>query len=289
LATITFKGIYAEPDVTLECDLDLDDVKLSNDNATAIRPRPAVQGRYQMRLVVFAGDVDIFTQWEYEDGTGGSGWHMPSEAFAPQAQVILYANVTYRGDAVANKPVAVVVEDANGTIVLQRTAFTNAEGIAEVSFRIPSDVVHGIWKATANVELVGRLVEDYVQFEVGWLVEILSIEAEKDTYKKGDVLEFTVTYQSIMSFHDTDVTFAVVVYDDYEITGVPICRMPLSTSVGPGGAFSTSPGTGLETLNGLTIIPTWAFLGTARAYANAYKDGIAYCPEKYYEFQIVRA
>ena len=289
LATIRFEAISAEPDATVGCDLDLDDVKLANDKAEAVRARPAVHGRYEIRLVVFAGEVDIYTQWEIKDGTGGRGYHMPSEAFAPQGEVVLYANATYRGDGVSNKPVAFLVEDPNGTIVLQRTAITNGEGVAEVPFRIPTDTIPGKWKATATADIAGRVVEDYVEFEVGWLVEILSIEAEKKTYKKGDALEFTITYQSLMSFHDTDVTFAVVVYDDYEFTRVPIAGMTLSTSVGPGGAFSTSPGTGAETLNGLTIIPTWAFVGTARAYANAYEDGVAYCPEQYYEFEIVRA
>jgi hypothetical protein len=289
LATIRFRAIHGEADATVGCDLDLDDVKLANDKAESVRARPSVNGRFEIRLVVFAGEVDIFTQWELLDGTGGGGWHMPSEAFAPQGEVVLHANVSYRGDAVANKPVAITVQDPNGTIILQRTAFTNEEGIAEVPFRVPTDAIHGIWRATALADVAERTVEDYVDFEIGWLVDIQSIEGEKDTYAKGDVLMFAVTYQSLMSFHDQDVTFSVVVYDDYMITRVPVARMEFTTSVAPGGAFSTSPGTGTETLNGMTIIPTWAFVGTARAYANAFENGIAYCPEQYYEFEIVRA
>jgi hypothetical protein len=275
------------------CDLVLDDIKLANDKAASVRPRPSVDGRFELREVVFAGEVDIFTQWEYEspmDGTewlgpgyGGSGWHMPSEGFAPQGEVQLFANVSYRGAGVANKPVAFTVEDPNGVVLSQRTTQSNAEGIAEAPFRIPTDAINGTWKATANVDIAGTVVEDYVEFEVDWIIKILSVEADKDTYAKGEALMFTITYKNLLTFHEVPVTFTIVVFDDYEYTKVPVARMTVTTTVQPG------PGT--EALNGMTIIPSWAFVGTARAYANAFnpENGAPYCTQQYAEFSIVRA
>ncbi len=96
---------------------------------------------------------------EYTDKGGGS--YMLGET------VVLFANVTFAGDPVANKLVAFqVLNPANATVIID-VATTNGNGIATISFGLPdlsSNI--GIWTSFANVEVDQVTYSDVVSFRV---------------------------------------------------------------------------------------------------------------------------
>ena len=109
----------------------------------------------------------------------------------------------------------------------------------------------------------------------------------RDTYKKGENAEFTIVYKRLPAQHSgwpgIDVTFTFVIYDEL---GVPICQTLVNLLVDPEGEEKTF-GVSL-------LIPTWAYVGEAKAYANTHTEiaeegGVPYCPEAAYTFRIGKA
>jgi len=209
----------------------------------------------------------------------GFGDNVECDAFAPQQEVLLRAKVTYNLDPVEGKLVAFEVHDSLDNIIITRTQTTNADGIAEVTFRIPSMPAFGDWIAIVTVDVAETTVADTMPFKVGWIIELLSVEPEASTYHKGEQMYFTLTLKNIALSTKT-ATLTVVVYDD---VGVPIGLFKVPDWDIEGdfeGPFLTT--VGIE-------VPTWAFVGTAKVYANAYTmlpslGGVPYCPEVSAEF-----
>jgi hypothetical protein len=122
--------------------------------------------------------VDVYTQ---KQPYSGVGLGQPSDAFAPDDLVILYANVTYNGVGVQSVPVSFSVQGPPNpvyNITLSRAAFSDATGIAQTQFRINSPgedvqtVTFGTWYVVAAIENAS----DYLTFKVGWIVEISSLD-----------------------------------------------------------------------------------------------------------------
>jgi len=120
--------------------------------------------------------IDLYTQ---KEPYGGRGPNQPSDAFAPQEDVILYAHVTYRDYPVPGKIVAFEVHGPINhveNLSFARTAVTNADGVANVSFRMPwpngyvEEVVFGVWDVIAVVDIAEVVVNDTLTFKVGWIV-----------------------------------------------------------------------------------------------------------------------
>jgi hypothetical protein len=250
----------------LTSDIILDDVKMANDKAGKILPqKPAENGVYEASLRVFQGLVDIYTEWSViypgmDPDWGGKGENMPSDGFPPQAQVTLFVEATYKGDPVPGKPMSIMVYDSTGELVLARVTLTNGVGIANASFRIPQDPSKfGTWTAVAVAEIAENLVEDSVDFEVGYIVET-TLPTVEGIQCKGDSVLFTINYDSIMIYQSVNATFEFVLYDDL---GFPVAKGSVPATVAPSG---NSP---IE----LTItIPTWAFSGTAMLFANVFYE-----------------
>ena len=81
--------------------------------------------------------IDLYTQKVPFDGKGPN---QPSDSFQPQELVILYALVTYNDAPVAQKVVSFSVNGPPNpfeNITLLRTATSDQNGVANVSFRIP--------------------------------------------------------------------------------------------------------------------------------------------------------
>ncbi|MEM2522840.1 MAG: hypothetical protein QXW82_06805 [Candidatus Bathyarchaeia archaeon] len=228
--------------------------------------------------------IDVYT--EYPEPYGGQGPGMPSDAFGPQSEVTLYALVTYNLDPVQQK--LVTFEIKHGEFHYIRTARTDENGIATVSFRLPwpcenpEQRVFGTWYVNATVEIAEQYVFDTLTFEVDYLINIIEVEPGADAYKKGEHMTFKITYECI-SEQPLDVVFWVVVYDDL---GVIV-------------AFNYIPVNGV-TKGNYTIdincmnLPKWAFVGKGTVYANALtalpsQGGTAYCPEASATFGILRA
>jgi hypothetical protein len=136
--------------------------------------------------------VDLFTQ--YAVPYGGQGYHVPSDAFGPQGQIMLYARVIYRGDGVPYKPVVYRILGPNGLEIVG-TAFSDSEGLALMTANVPASPEYfGLWEVTASVDIAGEVVTDYLPFRVGWLVGTADFEVvgrSLDSDVVGDEIEVT--------------------------------------------------------------------------------------------------
>jgi hypothetical protein len=216
--------------------------------------------------------LDVYTQ---RGGRGEGAW---SDAYAPQEEVVIFALVTYRGEPLENKLVAFEVYDSTGYVWLSRSNSTDENGIATISFRIPSNPIFGIWSAIATGDVAGQTFIDTVTFKVGWIIEITQVKTvdmygnPEGIFTKGEHMYFNVTVQNI-AFISKQATITIVVYDD---CGVPIGIVTLQNWViGPGAT---------EIFIVDLQIPNWSFVGVATVYANAYTDlpsqgGTPTCPE----------
>lgn len=225
--------------------------------------------------------IDLYTQ------RNGKGPNMPSDAFAPQEEVIFYAYVSYDCNPTEGKVVAFEVRDANGICVTYKTATTNASGIATTRFRIPSMPLFGTWDTIATVEVLEKTIGDTLTFRVGWIIEILMIQTvdkycnPQTVFRRGEQMYFNVTVHNI-AFTSKMTTLTVVVYDE---CGVPFGQViPQHWRIPPEASSIF--------IIGLPI-PKWALLGVGSIYANAYTDlpqfgGTPYCPEISAAFMIVK-
>jgi len=224
--------------------------------------------------------IDLYTERD------GRGPNMPSDAFAPQEEVILYAHVSFDCNPLEGKLVGFEVKDANGTCVTYKSALTNSSGDATASFRIPSMPAFGIWAVNATVEVLGKTVSDSLTFRVGWIIEVLKVEPvdqygnPKTVYRKGEEMYFKVTMQNI-AWASKIVTLTVTVYDE---CNVPIGQLALQDWI-------INPATSILSIAGLPI-PPWTLIQIATVYANAYTalpilGGTPYCPEVYATFMVV--
>jgi len=193
---------------TLTIPLTLHDMEIYNAYDQPIAIGTPGSATYTAPLIITGRSIDLYDQ--YPSPYGGQGPGNPSDTFAPQALVNLYANVTYNGGVVQQKPVAFEIQppatatELNGPIYL--SAFSDSNGIAMVSYRIPWPCVDpqqvlGIWTVTATVEIAQGEVMDTMQFEVQYPVFIMSI-VSNDTYVQSKynlpepVMKFTVTYET---------------------------------------------------------------------------------------------
>jgi len=223
--------------------------------------------------------IDLYTQRD------GRGPNMPSDAFAPQEEVMLYAYVSYDCNPLEGKLVAFEVKDANGTCVTYKTDVTNASGLATASFRIASMPLFGTWSATATVEVLQRTISDSLIFNVGWIVEIDKVETVNEhgevetSFVRGEHIRFNLTVHNI-AFTSKIATFTIVAYDEQ---GVPVGVALLF-------GWPASPGTSQVLIIDLQL-PKWAYIGVGSVYANAYTNlphigGVPYCPEIFTVFII---
>jgi len=116
-----------------------------------LEPDPPVEGRL----------LDVYTQ------RGGSGQGQPDGNFTLGEEVQLISDVTYNGQPVQQKLVAFqVLNPLNQTVIL-RTAITNQNGRASISFRIPNVFESlGTWKVISVVEIAEEIAWDIVTFRV---------------------------------------------------------------------------------------------------------------------------
>jgi hypothetical protein len=121
------------------------------------------------------GSIDLFSQ------KGGRGIDQPDGVFQPQEQIRLYTLVTYNGEPVVSKLVSFEVhgpENPYYNIIFVQTAFTNASGIAEISFLIPLPVenpwtiVLGVWNSWATAEVAEQTLKDSLTFLVIFLGDV---------------------------------------------------------------------------------------------------------------------
>jgi len=237
--------------------------------------------------------IDVYTQKEPYSGRGPN---QPSDAFAPQEEVILYAYVTYRDDPVPGKIVAFEVHGPVNrfeNLSFTRTAVTDANGIANLSFRITwpnghhEEEVFGVWNVIAVVDIAEVAVNDTLSFLVGCIVRVTKVETvdsnnvSRTSFMKNERMSFRLTVENI-AMTDKVATLIIDVYDNLSIF---IGQVVLADK-------QIVPGVTVIVVQDL-LIPQWASSGDGVVYANAYTalpalGGIPWCHDVSTTFSIVK-
>jgi hypothetical protein len=217
----------------------------------------------------------------------GTGPNAPADAFGPQENVTLYANVTYNLCPVANKPVDFEIHSPTDNWVIFRQAFTDQNGIATITFRIPwpntdgPAVVFGTWHAYASCDIADMKVYDTLDFKVGWIID-KTVTIDKPipgVYHRG--IDSIVTTETITNIGmiPRDVVITVTLYDE------------LGFAVNYATITATIP-SGTTTNYAISIfVPKYTVCGIGTLYMNVYgalptQCGVSYCPENTVIFQV---
>ena len=219
--------------------------------------------------------IDLYTQ--YPNPYGGQGPGQDSDAFGPQMEVILYAEVLYNLWPIQNKLVTFEIIGPEGTsyhYVYQ--GITNETGVTMTTFRLPwqcddPESIFGTWTVIATVDIAEETVTDILHFEANYLIDIVSITPSKDVYAIGEHMQFGVIYRSI-SAQTREAYLAMVIEDDL---GVPIASMIL-------GPFNVTEGMHSIMFECMEV-PKWTFVGEGTVEVNVLtglpeNGGTAYCP-----------
>ena len=236
------------------------------------------------------GKLDLFTQKEPHSGWGQNA---ASDAFAPGTTVELNALLTYNGFPVSKWLVSFgVVGPPNPVenITLLYTAVTDENGVAHISFRIPSlgEETFGQWIVYGNSEITtGISASDVVIFKVGWIVDIVSVRTMNRNhvvwaeFTKGGPVEVEIDLRNI-AMTDKNATLTLTILDSL---GLYVGSKELDSIVVPANGTIISVS---FTLN----IQKNATLGVATIYSNVYTapiimGGVSYCPQRTASFSIV--
>ncbi len=124
-------------------------------------------------------------QWAMEFGIQNANPNAEesvSDVFATLDMVRLYANVTYNGAPQPNMLISFKVHGpatSDGPINITRIATSNADGLAEFSFRIPNGQCEGSpigeWQTIATVQTTNGVIEKTLNFTVAWPLKILGM------------------------------------------------------------------------------------------------------------------
>lgn len=258
-----------------------------NHYMTKIRFVSKVGGRYRAPVKVLGLALDVYTQYPYP--YGGQEWNKPSDSFAPQEQVELYALLTYNGDPVQQKLVGFHIK--HGEYEIYREATTNDIGIAHVSFRPPWPCVDpenetlGEWFVRATADVAEKVANDTVCFKVWWHVEVVSIEPKQTTYIKrkpgiSDALTFVMTFRTYR-MQPVPVNLTAVVYDNL---GFFIGSDVHEIEAFGWGSYDHYCEFYVDTWEITIPMPSHAMVGPATVYGNAFNNlpwdyGTPYCPE----------
>jgi len=308
---------------TLTIPLTLHDMEVYNAYDQPINIGTPLNATYTAPVIVTGAEVDTYTQ--YPAPFGGQGLGNPSDAFAPQALVILYANVTYGGFPVQQKPVGFEIvppataTELNGPIYL--SAFSDSNGIAMVSYRIPWPCINpqqvlGIWNVYTTTEIAQQEIMDTMQFEVQYPVSIISI-VSNDTYVQSKygpgtepAMKFTVQFETWqmqntyppLAYGGEGVSplevYNITVYYNTTVLETVSAFDNLGFFIGSAAIFKLIPVATMWNVPSIWtdtfVIPltTNAVVGQGTAYANAFSNypidgGVPYCPEAETTFSII--
>jgi hypothetical protein len=237
------------------------------------------------------GAIDLYTQ---KEPYSGKGPNMPSDAFGPGEEVQIYALATYNDYPVQSLLVAFQVLGPRNrveNVSFGRVAYTDQNGVAMISFRIPylNETTFGEWTVIGNTMIGDSTVTDMLTFKVGWIVEIVSLKTvnenhmEQAEFGRDNYVGIELIIQNIAMVEKV-ATITVTIYD---CTNTFLNATELSD-------FEVQPnGTYVYAYFSL-YIPKSAYIGVATVYACAYTappaiNGVPYCPEVSTNFLITTA
>ena len=141
-------------------------------------PDPPIEGRL----------LDVYTP------KGGKGQGQPDGKYTLGEEVQLIAEVTYNGLPVQGKLVAFQCQNPSGQISILRTAITDQNGFATVSFRIPNVLDSlGTWTAISVVEIAEKVAWDIVTFEV-----VTAVGGFSTAIRGNDRADLTASYSLLI-------------------------------------------------------------------------------------------
>ncbi len=221
--------------------------------------------------------IDLYTQ---KAPYSGKGTNQHSDAFAPGEAVVLFANVTYNGEPVANVQVGFEVKGPSAEPYVYRVNFTGKDGIATTSFRLGIEDAFGVWSAFASVEIAEQTVMDTLTFRFGWIVEIVSlVTVNKDLRPQGRFAWGTCVGVKLVlrniAMVSKNATFTVIIQDQ-KGTIFPD-KIILED-------FVVKPGDTYFYIYCVLGLPEWASFGEAVVSASAFtappaEGGVPWCPE----------
>ena len=190
--------------------------------------------------------LDVMTQ---QSPFNGSGAFFPSSPYRAnkEEEVILYAKVIYNNCPVVNKLVTFAVYQhtpppENPTALafsqrLIRTAFTDENGVATVSYRIPTgweDEFHGAYLVYAYCFIAESLVNDATIYHVEWINEITSVVTlPPGTWAQLEMAAFNVTIQS-WDYVAHPLVISLTLYDDLGVVIASVSCGPVGRPPVPG-------------------------------------------------------
>jgi hypothetical protein len=232
--------------------------------------------------------IDIFTQ---KTSHNGKGFNVSSDAYGPDDEVIIYALTIYNNYSAALIQVAFEIQGPKNpvqNISIYEVVQTNESGIATTSFRIGlnNTINFGEWTVVASARIVDSLVQDYLSFKAGWIVQITSLKTineegvEQTQFNREQSVGVDLTLKNI-AMTDKTTTIAITMYDSLNIS---INSLQIGNFIVPAN----------ETLvhtNYFLLIPKSAFLGNAVVSVCAYNSlgeiKIPYSPKVSKNFLII--
>ena len=226
-----------------------------------------------------------------------------ADALTPDVNITLFASVTWNGAPRMHVLVSFeiiyewkLVDQALGfpdgyavlnETIAYRTAETDKDGIAVTWFRVPmwcEGLPFGKWLIIASGKVQERKQEDWIRFDVGYLIQLEGVETVDHVYHEPedtflvycDTIGINVVYKNI-ALMPKWVCFVAVVYDDCD---VPIGQVDWWQEAQPGEYCSPNYGSIYFEVH----VPQWAYVGVGKVYVSAFtalpRDcGVAYCPE----------
>ena len=288
--------------------MDLYDVKLSDCATSPINTTAVLDTVYRAPYKTLGWSLDCYTDSFRKKCVTpfvGLGPNATADAFEPQDMVILYSYLSYNEWPQQNWLVSFEIYGPVNpyfNFTLFRTAVTNADGIATINFTIPwpcenaEEIIFGKWTCIQYAQVKDPWAgeeEDYsarpfdiLKWDVGWIVELLSVEVSPDPVAPCQTLNITAYFKNIMQINKT-VVFAVSIYDDLldPIGSAVDCHV-----VDPGEYCNPY----FDSYTLYIHIPKWAHIGPrSQVFVNAYTalptaGGCIYCPEVSVTFTITK-
>jgi len=226
--------------------------------------------------------------WQFAAPYGGQGPNMNMDLVLPQSLVYLWASLSYNYYPITAKPVAFEVDYPNGGLLIKLVAYTDENGVAGVTFRMPwpdpnPESAFGAYTVTATVSVSDVVYMDVMHFEYDYLVHVWKVTTDMFQYNHGQSVDVTIFYKSY-AMQNYPALFVSQIVDNM---GVPVgfSYVFLNPAVGSNDISKWNVYTFYPPINMPAItIPNWAYAGIATIYTDVvtnwpYFGGVALTPE----------
>ena len=245
------------------------------------------------------GVLDIYTN------KGGQGIYNASNTYAPQELVTIYAYLSYNGAPVVNKDVAFQIVNAQGQTIDMVVARTQWNGMCQVAYRLPwsdgtnPEYAFGNWTIKSTVSLSQVTLNDTCMFYFGYTITTTSAvitdgkaSVNGPQFNRYGSVPVTVnaTFKNV-NWNAQWVMYTATIYDN---ASVPVAfasgwvQVPAATPAqivqGQNVYLQTLGTNGTISVTMNLYLPTFAFVGPATLYVNAFtqdtfNNGVPYCPQ----------